>query len=621
MTLRWWILLVLPIILIIGVSCGGADATSVPQQPAATVAPASATAAPAAPAATAAPAAPAATAAPAAPAAATAVPAAPTATPQPVVQATEAPTDAVPVAGRLQIAFRVPVDQVVVPYKAFITSPLMRPMYDQLIWNDRFTNAQAPMLATEWSMSPDAKNWTFKLREGVPFHDAPGYEGGEFTAKDVVRSYDLMFAPGFRASNIPAWKERVGGSENIEIIDDYEVTFNLIEAWPTLNFGADEEHQNTMGIYSADYWDESGQEVYEGHPVGTGPWKFVEIRTNEYILWERFKEPGDDHWWKIPEFSEMQVFFVPEHATRLAMLTAGEASMAELPTLLIDEAERQGFDINRSTLPGTYVFGVFSGQNHSESLLDGHRRPHELDEYYWPDDPLVQQKVREALNLAIDRQLLKDTFFQERVTNDAVHAMHPFREPWNADWTPYEYDPVRAKELLTEAGFPDGFEITVLTSDQFAGWPELGEVAEAIVAMWDDIGINITIESRESNEVYLRARKYNITRNEIAIQMFPVLDLELLWNSAVQGPGSAIFYDQTLADSFNDDYQPELDYGERRRLELNYGQSMYDQFATIPLFARFDESAIDPGVVDEYHANYGAIGITRHHEFTVPVYK
>ena len=624
--IRLCLVILLPLLFLIGAACGGdEEATAVPEQPA-TAAPAAAAAPTTAPAAAAAPttaSAAAPTTAPAAAAAPTTASAAAQATvaPQPTAVPTAPPAGAEPVASRLRIAFRVPVDQVVVPYKAFITSPLMRPTYDQLIWNNRLTNAQEPMLATEWFMSSDAKNWTFKLREGVPFHDAPNFDGGEFTANDVVRSYDLMFSEGHRPSNIPAWKERVGGSENIDVVSDYEVVFRLIEPWPTLNFGADEEHQNTMGIYSADYWDGSGQETYEGHPVGTGPWKFVEIRTNEYILWERFKEPGDDHWWKIPEFSEMQVFFVPEHATRLAMLTAGEAHMAELPTLLIDEAARSGFEINRSTLPGTYLFGVFSGQNHSQSLLNGHRREHGLDEYYWPEDPMVKQDVREALNLAINRELLKDTFFQERVAYDAVHGMHTFREPWDDGWVPYEYNPDRAMELLAEAGFPDGFDITVLSSDQFAGWPEGGEVAEAIASMWNQIGVGTTIENREANEVYLRAREFNITRNVIAIQMFPVLDLELLWNSAVQGPGSAIFYDQNLADLFNDQYQPELDTEERRRLEISYGQSMYDQYATIPLFARFDESAYDPGVIAEYSANYGAIGITRHHEFTVPVYK
>ena len=540
--------------------------------------------------------------------------------PNPTATRESAAAARVPVTDRLRIAFRVPVDQVLVPYKAFITSPLMRPTFDQLIWNNRFTLAQEPMLATEWSMSSDAKDWTFKLREGVPFHDAPGYEGGEFTAKDVVKSYDLMTAPGFRASNIPAWGERLR-SQDIEVVDDYEVVFHLSEPWPTLNFGADEVHQNTMGIYSADYWDQSGQEVYEAHPVGTGPWKFVELKTNEYILWERFKEPGDDHWWQIPEFRELQILFVPEHATRLAMLAAGEVAMAELPTLLIDEAERQGFEINRSTLPGTFIFGIFGGQNHSLSLLNGHRQPHELDPLYWPEDPLVSQKVRQAMNLAIDRELIKETFFGERVQFDAVHAMHPFREPWNTDWAPYPYDPDLARQLLDEAGYPNGFEITVLTSDQFAGWPELGEVAEAIVTMWNEIGIEIKLENRESNEVYLRAREFTTTRNEISIQMFPVLDLELLWNAAVQGPGSAIFYHQGLADSFNNEYQGELDPAERRRLELQYGQSMYDMYATIPLFARFDESAFDPGIIAEYTANYGAIGLTRHQEFTVPVYR
>ena len=116
-------------------------------------------------------------------------------------------------------------------------------------------------------------------------------------------------------------------------------------------------------------------------------------------------------------------------------------------------------------------------------------------------------------------------------------------------------------ELLAAAGFPDGFEITVLSSDQFAGWPEGGEVAEAIASMWNQVGVRTNIENREANEVYLRAREFNITRNEVSIQMFPVLDLEILWNSAVQGPGSAIFYHQGLADTFNNEYQPELDSG------------------------------------------------------------
>ena len=332
--IRWFIVILLPLVFLIGVACGGDDeeATAVPEE-APTAAPAAGAAATTAPAAGAA-----ATTVPAAAPTTAAAAAAPTAAAQPTAAPVTAPAGAEPVASRLRIAFRVPVDQVVVPYKAFITSPLMRPTYDQLIWNNRFDNSQEPMLATEWSMSPDALNWTFKLREGVPFHDAPGFEGGEFTAKDVVRSYDLMFAEGHRPSNIPAWKERLGGSENIEVVSDYEVVFRLNEPWPTLNYGADEEHQNTMGIYSADYWDNFGQETYEAHPVGTGPWKFVEIRTNEYILWERFKEPGDDHWWQIPEFSEMQVFFVPEHATRLGHAERGGGPHGRAA----DPADRRG---------------------------------------------------------------------------------------------------------------------------------------------------------------------------------------------------------------------------------------------------------------------------------------
>ena len=524
-----------------------------------------------------------------------------------------------------------PVDQVTMWYQGFGTSPFIRQTFDQLVWFDRFTEVNAPMLASDWQMSADGTDWTFNLLKGVQFHTSSAFDGDEFTCKDVQASYDIMHAPGNRPHNVPAWEEKLEISDNIECIDDYKLIMHLNSPWPSLLNGLNEERGDVMSMSSKKAWDELGQDGYEAHPIGTGPYKFVEMVINEYYLVERFKDVGDAHWWQIPEFDELQLLFVPEAATRLATLVAEETDLAELPVLLIDEAERQGFEVNTSNTPGAFFWGNFSGQNHraiaadpkirADAILDGHRKPHGLDPNYWPDDPLVKLNVRKALNHAVDRGLLKETFFGERVSLDSVHGMHGFREPWNDDWVPYAYDPELSVQLLAEEGYgPGDVSITVLGSDQWPAFPEGADIAESIIDMFNAVGVNTKLEVYETNEIYLRMRKFTITRNHISFAQFPVFDLEVLWNSAVHGPGSAIFYDEAL-DLALAEYQAALDPADRTRLELFYGGRMYEQNATIPLFARPPQSALNPAVIAEHQTNYGAIGPMRHSEFTKAVYK
>ena len=510
---------------------------------------------------------------------------------------------------------------------------MIRPISDQLVWVDRFTEQNAPMLATDWRMSADGTKWTFDLIKGAPFHDAPGFPlGEEFSCRDVVAAYDIMHAPGNRPHNVPAWEEKLEISDNIECVGDYQVIFHLNSPWATLDSGLNEEYGDIMGIYSKTAWDQLGQEAYEAHPIGTGPFKFVELVINEYFLVERFKDVGDDHWWQIPEFDEVQFLFVPESATRLAQLVANETHIAELPVLLIDEAERQGFEINTSTTPGAFLWGIFAGQNHraisdiprvrADAILDGHRKPHGVDPLYYPDDPLVQLRVRQALNHAIDRKLLKDTYFGERVTLDPAHGIHATREPWNDAWVPYAYDPDLSRQLLDEAGFPSGsIDITVMASEQFSGFPEAADVAESIIDMWKDIGIKTNLEVLETNELYTRLRKFSITRNHVSFQQFPVQALELTWGSGIRGPGSSAFYDGVLDEKFVTEYQTALLPEERAELEQFFGQRMYDQYATIPLFSNYPQSAINPGIITEYQANYSSMGPVRHLEFAKAVYE
>ena len=105
-------------------------------------------------------------------------------------------------------------------------------------------------------------------------------------------------------------------------------------------------------MISKDYWDSvGGEDSYAEHPIGTGPFKFVELEINQHLLVER----TEDHWRKTPEFHEIQMFYTPEDATRLAMLLAQEVHLSDIPRTLIPEAEQRGFKTVVATLPGFHV--------------------------------------------------------------------------------------------------------------------------------------------------------------------------------------------------------------------------------------------------------------------------
>ena len=382
------------------VACGGDDepeATAAPT-PAPTAAP-PATMAPtpaptmAAPAPTAAPtAAPRPTATPRATAVPTAT-ATPRPTPTPTVEMTPEPK--VPVSSRLVLAVSPPGSQTTMYHtqNSGSSTGVLRTIYDQLIWMDRHTEAYEPMLATEWSMSPDGRTWTFDLRKGVMFHD-----GTEFTSKDVRRSYDVTTLESSLSYRRTTWVNWVGDSTNIDTSDPYKVVFNLQAPTPFLI--QDVSEASVFPILSANHWDSKGEEGYSDNPIGTGPFTFAEFGVGVGLLVERFKDPGDDHWWKIPEFAEVNFLYVPEPATRQAMLIARETHMASIPALLMQGATAAGFKRVRSTLPGMSYFFVFP-LFFPEPIT---YRNSSYGENYDPDDPLNDVRVREALNIAINRE-------------------------------------------------------------------------------------------------------------------------------------------------------------------------------------------------------------------------
>jgi peptide/nickel transport system substrate-binding protein len=288
------------LLLLFAVACGAA-ATATPT-PAATKAPAPAVA-PAVPA--------------AAPAAAPTPTKAPTAAPAPTPVITPAASPQVS-AGRLKVA-ALPGEENNDPHGAAGTALVpLRNIYEYLVEIEPYKGAHAPMLTTEWKISPDGKAWTVKLRKGVQFHR--GY--GEFTAQDLVHTYKRLTRDGSLSTLTGYWRANL---DNIEIVNDYEAVFHMKRVeleW---------QHQVSTSwdgvMLSKAQFDKEGQEGFAAKPAGTGPYQFVERRIGTAVSFERVPYA---HWRIRPDFKELEFLIVREELTRLAMLLTGEAHIAEI---------------------------------------------------------------------------------------------------------------------------------------------------------------------------------------------------------------------------------------------------------------------------------------------------
>jgi ABC-type transport system substrate-binding protein len=475
------------------------------------------------------------------------------------------PTDAVakvPISPRLKVAMQPPGSQTTLYHlhNSGSSTGILRTIYNNLIWKDRFTEEDKPMLATEWSMSPDGKKWTFKLRRDVLFHD-----GTEFTSKDVRRSWEITTSPQSQSFRAKPWAARVGSAENIDISNPYEVVFNLTT--PVADLNAEVAESSVFPILSADYWDKLGEKGYGEKPIGTGPFKFVELQVESHMLVERYKRSGDSHWWQIPEFDEVLFQFVPEASTRLAMSLAGETHIAEIPALLMPQVEAKGIQRVRSTLPGLSFLFIFGGLYYPEPMqYEGV----DLGKNYDPSEPFLNIKVRQALNLAIDREQIRRTFFGDRGTLQAIHGMVPWHPGYLAEWKPYPFDPQNAKQLLAEAGYPDGLTFDLVVPPNIAAVPEGPDIAEALVSMWQAIGVTANLKTLEFGQLIAKSQAFEMHRTVWGINFGATTTISGTWSNAVYS-GVPIWHDQFLLQKY-DEYAKSVDPVRRNALEVEYGK-------------------------------------------------
>ena len=345
------------------------------------------------------------------------------------------------------------------------------------------------LLAESWEISDDFLTWTFKLNQGVMFHK--GY--GEMTAEDVVwsmRQWGLSKHP--RAGQLAVfWEEREGS----EIIDDY--TFTVHTGEPFVEVIARQWFMTPGGgstfIASKKQTDELGVEAASSQMAATGPWEIADHRTGEFWRMEAVR----DHWRHTPAFAEFVMWEIPEEASRLAGFQTGNLdtflmAFDTIPAVLevdgaqlmkVPNAIEMGLRIYGNWYP---VEGVDTRPGYDPEL------PWVSPSADWTTPEWERaRKVRLALVTAIDRQGLVDT-----ILSGYGHIKTSMRNysgfEHYLDGRDWEFSRERAIELLEEAGYPDGFSITLTPS--LRGAPAEVEGCEAIAQMWHDIGLDVDFQ-------------------------------------------------------------------------------------------------------------------------------
>jgi len=333
-----------------------------------------------------------------------------------------------------------------------------------------------PGLAESWEISPDGLTYTFKLRQGVKFHD-----GSDFNADAVVfnfnrwmdKSHPLHNKEGFEYYN-----DMFGGYKgdethvikSVEALDPTTVKFTLNRPLAPFiqNLG-----MSTFAIASPKALQEMGPEKFNENPVGTGPFKFVEWKRNDSITLEK----NPDYWNKgFPKLDKIVFKVIPENSARLTALTSGEIDLMEGLNPDDVQSVKENAELQLFERPAMNVGYV--GFNVEKKPLDN-------------------PKVREAIAHAINKPALIEAFYAG-LAQPAVNPMPPSIWGHNNNIKDREYNLEKAKQLLAEAGYPNGFKIQFWAMPVPRPYmPEGVKVAEAIQQDLKKIGIEAEIVTME----------------------------------------------------------------------------------------------------------------------------
>ena len=315
----------------------------------------------------------------------------------------------------------------------------------------------AASLAESWTASEDQRVYSFTLRPGLKFHN-----GDPFTAEDV--KFSFMRAKG------ALLHQKV---KEVVVVDPTHVEFVLHEPWPDFMTFYGTFASGAGWIVPKSYVEKVGGDEFKRHPVGLGPYKFVSNKPGIELVMEAF----EGYWRKVPSVKRLVFKSIPESTTRLAMLKRDEVDVAYLlDGSLAEEVKRDPkLKLAFSGGIGTFYLDFF--------------------DMWDPKSPWADQRVRRAASLAIDRHAISEaeTLGASPPAGNVVPKAFEYALPMDPD----PYDPVQAKKLLAEAGYPNGFD-----AGDLYPWPPYFSTGEAIIGYLGAIGIRSRLRTMERAAFY-----------------------------------------------------------------------------------------------------------------------
>jgi peptide/nickel transport system substrate-binding protein len=481
-------------------------------------------------------------------------------------------------------------------YNAAPNNSLAAHLFGKLV--ERDSNAQPiPNLAESWKAISETV-WEFKLRPGVKWHD-----GRDFTADDVVFTIA-------RTPNVPNSPGGYGGFvraiQRVEVVDPLTVRLHTFAPAPLLP-----TELGSVAVISRHAGEGATTEDYNSGKaaIGTGPYRFVAYRPGDRAELAR----NDSYWGEKEPWERVNYRIIASDASRTAALLSGDLDVIDqVPTSDLEKLKRDS-RVTVAEILGLRVIYLFPDYSRTENpvfVTDNAGKP-------LARNPFLDLRVRQALSMAINRQGLT-TQIMEGTAQPTGQWLPPGAFGYNEAVKPTPYDPEGARKLLAEAGFPQGFRLTLHSPND--RYPNDARTAQAVAQMWTRIGVQTAVEAAPWASFSVRN-----ARQEFGIRL-------LGWGS---GTGEASYTlvnilstfdrDKRLGASNNGRYSnPQLDAlttraaatiddNQRRRVMEEGVKMAMDDLAFIPLYQLVNSWAMKKGLTYNARADERtwAVGVRR----------
>jgi peptide/nickel transport system substrate-binding protein len=431
-------------------------------------------------------------------------------------------------------------------------------IHDALIKNQGTALYDHPALAEKFAVAPDAKTATFTLRRGTKFHN-----GDPVTPQDVKFSYE-----NYKGAKADVFKAK---TERVEIVDDRTIRFHFKE--PFLDFAILFGTANVAApgwVVPEKYYKQVGADGFKQKPIGAGPYKLVRHEPGVKIELEAF-----DGYYRPVHAQQLVMIAVPEGATRMAMLERGEADIIySVPPELIPRLQK---------LPGVMLAPVLSGSWFLE-----------FPNFQDAKNPFRDKRVREAVSLAIDRRAINQAESANLgkvsgnwINNDVQYAL---------EWPETERNVEKARQLLKDAGYPNGFDVDWLTP--LPAWYSRGE---RVIAQLREVGIRARLQSMERGAFFQRLRGGAKEWPGVQIIMHGVriAGSWSFWYEAHVKCGGFNSRDRVCVkdlDAKFEQYERSINPTERKRLAEEIQRAILENHYLVPVFRHAFINAIGPKV-------------------------